>query len=199
MNTYIKSIPYSGIHIPADLYQKLHKYRVTKLSLFLDCLVQYDDFNKLQYNEKILLVKSIEKACYNYTITKSMEKNIMSTWENDIFCDVYHSTCYKISSNIDKTFINNDKFALSIINKTINIDDLPNISSKEIFPELYEKIEDDIKSRSNIKQTVKVTKMYKCSRCKQKQCTIQPRYNRSLDEGVNLIITCQNCKHEWNA
>ena len=40
---------------------------------------------------------------------------------------------------------------------------------------------------------------HKCSKCKENKCTIVPRFNRSLDEGVNLTVTCMNCSFEWNA
>lgn len=191
--------PDAGMPLPSSLYQKLHATRIAKVMLFLDCFGQYDEFGAMSPDGRLDLVCRLERSCYNYTIDKAKEENIMPTWTNDVFGDLYHSICYKISSNVDRAFVNNTRFALNVISGVFDVDQVPRMSSKEMYPAIYDALEAEIRNRANVRKNVKVTSMYRCRMCHKRECTIQPRYNRSLDEGTSLTITCQNCSFEWCA
>ena len=175
-------------------------HRRAKAILFGSCLEHTKQYTLLPYDKKTKLLIKLERSCYNYAINKAADENIMATWSNDIFCDLYHAICYKISSNIDASNdINNTTLINAILSNTIDIDTLPYMTSQELFPSQYTEILQRVEASKNIVQSVKTSAMYRCSKCKQNKCTIENRYNRSLDEGVNLTITCMNCMHSWNA
>ena len=188
--------------IPLDVYfyKKPYNYiRRAKLILFSSLLTEYEDYVLMPYQDQMNLIKKMERACYNCTIEDSNANNIITTWENDNFCNIYHSICYKISSNLENGgLVHNPNIALKLLNDKISIAELPKMTSPELFPQKYEKIQSRIEISKTVKQTVKVTSKYTCRKCKKSECTEENLYNRSLDEGVNIRITCNNCSHRWN-
>jgi DNA-directed RNA polymerase subunit M/transcription elongation factor TFIIS len=173
--------------------------RRAKLIVFNSCLTPYKEYQILPYKDKMKQIKNIERACYNYVIDKAYEENIMTSWDVDLFKELYHIICYKISSNLEQGgIVGNPNLAKSILSGTISLEHLPRLSSQEMFPQKYKEIIERVEASKSVVQTVKTSAMYKCSKCRENKCIIAPRYNRSLDEGVNLTITCLNCQHEWN-
>jgi DNA-directed RNA polymerase subunit M/transcription elongation factor TFIIS len=174
--------------------------RRAKITLFTVVLSDYKEYQELSEEQKLLLADKIENSCYNTLLEKAKDENISNTWENPIFEDTYHSICARISSNIDMhNKVKNINLVSSILNGSINIDQLPKLSSQEIFPEKYSEIINKIELSKSASITVKTSSLYRCRRCHQNKCTIENRYNRSLDEGVNLTITCVACGNQWNA
>lgn len=147
---------------------------------------------------KEYIVKNLERGCLNRTIVKSNDYNIRGVWSNPKFVSLYHDICYKIASNLDVTsVINSDYITKKILKNEVNINMVANMSSKELCPKKYEKIDMKINQRTNLERKIKYSELYRCRKCKRNQCTTERRYNRSLDEGVNLTIICLFCGHEW--
>ena len=116
------------------------------------------------------------------------------------FRDLYHEICYKIAVNIDSKSIIGSIHLISLIrDKNVNLSDIANLSGKKLCPEKYEKITKKINLRVNQEVKIKYSSLYRCFRCKNNKCTSERVYNRSLDEGVNLLITCTVCYNEWGA
>ena len=176
-----------------------NKQRRAKLILFMHVFLQHDEFKNYTNENKFLLIERVERACFNHTISKATELNIPMRWDCDLFFDVYTLICAKISSNIDQEDdIKNPYLANAILTGKIEIGDLPKMTSQELYPEKYVSVLSKIEVAKNIKQTVKTTTMYWCKRCKRNECTYEPRYNRSLDEGINLTVHCVTCGNSWN-
>jgi len=188
--------------IPLDVYfyKKPYNYtRRAKLILFCSLLTEYEDFVLMSYPLQMDLIKKLERSCYNCTIEDANANNIIAAWENDNFCNIYHSTCYKISSNLEiGGMVSNPNIAIKLLNDKISAAELPKMTSPELFPQKYVKIQSRIELSKSVSQTVNVTSKYTCRKCKESKCTEENLYNRSLDEGVNVRITCDNCGHKWN-
>ena len=139
------------------------------------------------------MVKRIERSCYNASVFKADDEDIRNTWSNPRFVDIYATICVKISNNLEDS----EKLFTKIIDGTIPVKRLAFMSSQELQPELHKKIIGKIEVR--FKQVIhfKECKLYKCAKCKSKKCKAEKLYNRGLDEGVNLEITCQECGHKW--
>ena len=189
---------------PLDIVFYQTEYNVirrAKALLFITGFKEHEDnikFIELINLQKIIL--DIENACYNYTINKANEENIPADWSNDLFTEIYHATCAKIYSNISKKCgVSNDKLIYHIVGGKLDINRLPYMSSQEIFPEKYKELISKLEASKNVIRTIKTTSMYKCRRCHKNECTEENRYNRSLDEGVNLTITCMSCGYQWNS
>jgi DNA-directed RNA polymerase subunit M/transcription elongation factor TFIIS len=146
------------------------------------------------------IAEKIESGCLNRTIDKSRYYNIRAIWETLKFRELYHDICYKVAVNIDPSSVIGSIHLINLIkNKTVDFVNIANLSSKTLCPEKYEKINKKINLRVNQEVKVKYSTLYRCFRCKNNKCTSERVYNRSLDEGVNLRITCTVCYNEWGA
>jgi DNA-directed RNA polymerase subunit M/transcription elongation factor TFIIS len=176
--------------------------RRAKALLFITALNEHNEYNDYKkHNEhKQKIIVDIENACYNYTVKKANEENIPSEWASELFKEIYHAVCAKIYSNLSKySGVNNYYLINNIFNDTIDINKIPYMSSQELFPDKYKDLISKLEASKNVSRTIKTTSMYKCRRCHKNECTEENRYNRSLDEGVNLTITCMSCGFQWNA
>ncbi len=187
--------------LAAEFYdKKFNSIRRAKLSLFDKCLSAYLEYQSMTSPEKMNLIQKLERSCLNTTVLKAKEENIPPTWNNYLFQEIYHSICYKISSNLEADgIVKNPRLALDIIRGKLNIFILPRMSSQDLFPDKYAEIIEKIERSKNATHTVKTSAMYKCRRCFKTECTIDNRYSRSLDEGVMLEIQCRSCHLTWNA
>lgn len=152
------------------------------------------------YSTKEDIVKYLERGCLMRSIEKAKTHNIRCVWSNDKFVSLYHSICYKVSSNLDpNSCIQSDYILKKIFNNDVNLVNIANMTSKELCPKKYEQISEKVNKRTNFERKVKFSEMYRCRKCKRNQTTTERRYNRSWDEGVNLTIHCLFCGYSWCA
>jgi DNA-directed RNA polymerase subunit M/transcription elongation factor TFIIS len=182
-------------------YQKpYNRVRRSKIMLFTSSLDPYEKFRSMTKEIREETLCLIERACYNHTIDVAHTENIVASWEDHNFNDIYHSICYKISVNLEPIgLVSNPTLAKSLLNGDIDVKQLPLMSSVDMFPQQYTKTLKRIEASKNASQTVKYTTMYTCGRCYKKKCTIENVQNRSLDETGGLIITCVNCGNTFGA
>ncbi len=200
-NTYVVTAPKGADPLPVKYYEKRYNtVRRAKLILFSSVFKQHPKFLEKTVTERFALIEKIERACSNYTIDKSKELNIPTKWENQDYQYIYSIICAKIAANIDQTNnVCNTYLCNAILQNEIDVTMLPKMTSQELFPEKYKTVLSKLELSKNVEKTVRTTAMYTCRRCKKSECTYENLYNRSLDEGVNLIITCVSCGKEWKA
>ncbi len=198
---YKMQIPRDADPLPVVYYKKPYNTcRRAKFILFSSVFKQHGKFMELSILERFKLIESIERACFNYTIDKAKENNIPTKWDNEDFQYIYIVISSKIASNIDQTnAVKNTYLPDAILNGTVDINKLPRMTSQEMYPEKYKTVLSKLELSKNVARTVRTTAMYTCRRCKKSECTYENLYNRSLDEGVNLIITCMSCGLEFKA
>jgi DNA-directed RNA polymerase subunit M/transcription elongation factor TFIIS len=172
--------------------------RRAKITLFDNSLSCYENYKSLPLKEKINILSTLEKTCYNYCITKADKENIIAHWESELFVFLYNSICYKISVNISLDLINNKQLAEDILNDKIDIQSLPKLSSCDIDKKKYMNIIEKIEQGKSIVFTQKFSKMYRCRKCGESKCTTENKIKQSIDEGVGLLIRCVNCNHSWD-
>jgi DNA-directed RNA polymerase subunit M/transcription elongation factor TFIIS len=176
------------------------RVRRSKIMLFTSSLDPYEKFRLMSIKARDCILSDLERACYNHTIDVAHNENIIASWEDHNFEDIYHSVCYKISVNLEPIgLVSNPTLAKTLLNGEIDVKKLPLMSSVDMFPQKYTKTLKRIEASKNASQTVKYTTMYTCGRCKEKKCTIENVQNRSLDETGGLIITCVNCGNQFGA
>ena len=98
-----------------------------------------------------------------------------------------------------KKYYDEKKYAIKdkVVNKDCVLRDIANLTDKELCPDIYIIIDKKIETRNNLKTTIKFSELYKCFKCKRNQCTTERVYNRSIDEGINLMINCTFCGNRW--
>lgn len=148
----------------------------------------------------IILSRNIEKSIYNYTIKLSKEKNIKRIWENNIFKNLYLSKIRSLYSNISDCYIQNKNFKNKVLNGEIDIDNIANLSSYDIFPENWKDLIDEKMKRDKLKFELKpeaMTDVFKCRRCNSRSCSYYEVQTRSADEPMTQFINCLNCGNRW--
>lgn len=200
-NNVLYAIPENADPLLIKHYEPPYNvYRRAKLTLFSSSFNTNEIFFTYSIDKKFDLIEKIENILYEYSIVKANEANIPANWNTDNFKDIYNVNCAKISANISQTnSVKNTYLPAAIFRNEIDICNLPKMTSFELYPEKYKSIISRLELSKNVVSTVKTTSMYTCRRCHKKECTLENRYNRSLDEGVNLTVTCVACGYEWNA
>lgn len=188
---------YKGaIPLPIDPFYKddYNSIRRLKTIVISSILSKYSPFIELTPAAQIDILIHIENSCANETIRKARDSNIRCVWDNTQFTDIYHTVCYNISSSLDQGSIS---LIDRIISKDININNIANLSCKDLLPEKYEFITNKTNKRINIEQTTKYTKMYFCKKCKNNKTSVERVQARSGDEGSSFHITCLFCGTKW--
>ena len=204
----IKEYP-NSVCLNNYLYEKkeYNIIRRCKILLFSNCLGSYESICAIN-NKKFTKTEcenykrnksiEIEKGCLNKSLKLAKKNNIRCIWENNLFVDIYHNICYKVAINIDpKSCINSQYLRKQIINNKIDAYNIASMTSKEMCPNRYKKIDSDLEKRNNIEVSVKCSKMYKCRKCKTNNTQSVSKQNRSLDECNNFFVTCMTCGHAW--
>ncbi len=183
--------------LPLTMYfyenKSYNEIRRIKIILFSHICNSYDDFKKLSTPDQYKLIRRIERSCYNATIAKAEDLDIRNTWSNPPFLDMYITICAKISVNLE----NSESLFLKVLNRVISTEGLARMSSQQLRPELHADIMAKIAERCSQVIQYKECNLYKCAKCKSKKCRAENLYNRSLDEGVNIQVTCCDCGHKW--
>lgn len=194
-----REVVYQGVKMPLNISTEYELIRRVKWQTFGYLLNQWNKFSDLPLEQKQCVITELEKSFCCYVKQLAQDRNIPQDWENENFIELYHAVCAEILANIDINNIANHSLVMGIIDNTINIEQLPRLSASELFPAKYVDILNRIEQAKNVSTTVRTSKMYTCRRCKRSECKIENRYNRSLDEGTNLSITCVACGNQWNA
>lgn len=145
------------------------------------------------------IIMQLEAAIYAEAHSRAKHNGIVCLWDSDDFLDIYNVTSYKATSNLDADIVKNATLADQFITGQISAKQLATSTSQELFPQMYTEVIAKMMASRAVNQTIRTSSMYKCGKCKSSKCLISSLYNRSLDEGVNLQVTCQVCQHRWTA
>ena len=154
-------------------------------------------------------ISAIEKSIFNWTIEYAENNSIVKTWLDKKFSNVYiNKANHILTSLIPNSYIYNyqgshNDYELLMNNIKTGVIDIHNIAKYQPHDLLPEKwnvyIENKNKRDDNVcnsKQLAK-TDMFKCSKCKKRECSYYELQVRSADESMTVFITCLNCGHRW--
>tara|TARA_Y100001958_G_C21247419_1_gene578699 strand:+ start:7427 stop:7966 length:540 start_codon:yes stop_codon:yes gene_type:complete len=177
----------------------------------MDCVTKYSNINdeirkKVVFKiDKIIddvsLSRNIEKSIYNSIIKECRMKHIHRSWSNIIFKKMYLSKVISIYSNLNKdTYIKNISFLNRIRSKEINVEDIGNMTSIDIFPENWKELINKNFERYKKLREYKpeaMTDIFKCRKCGSRKCSYYELQTRSADEPMTQFITCLKCNTRW--
>jgi DNA-directed RNA polymerase subunit M/transcription elongation factor TFIIS len=181
------------------LTKEYNSMRRAKIILLLATFNKYHKFATMPQKQKEEIVSKIESGCLRHAHEKAMENDTIVNWENDSFADIYHSICFRITTNLDPELVHNEAFCHRILSGEIPYDSLSKLSSQEIFPEQYKDVMEKMNKSKQVSTAVKTSSLYRCGRCKENKCIIESVINRSIDEGASIKVTCANCGMWWFA
>ena len=198
-----------NINIPIKLYQNKHYNQIRRSYILIlsSLLEKYENFRILLNNKKQKIIIDIELSCYNYVLQKANELGYIISWDNPQFEYFYRTIISKITKHLDiesevhQNLEEVDKYYLfkNILNDNIPIPSIPYLSSYQLCPAKSEKINQQIKTRTQQKIIHKTSTLYTCRNCKKKEVKMIEYQGRSLDESSNLSLTCIYCGFHWVA
>jgi DNA-directed RNA polymerase subunit M/transcription elongation factor TFIIS len=191
----------NSIPLEFDIFYKENyvAHRRLKIILISEILGQLQEFRDKEYKEKVSIICSIEQGCYDEACRQVTDLDLDIDWDNPMLYSAYNYIVGNLLQNIDPNSMINSRYLLDkIMSGTIDLTQLGHMSSEDLCPEKSAEIRNRIAERSDVKVSTKSSTMYRCSKCKKNECTLERRHTRGLDEATNYRATCIFCKHSWN-
>ena len=153
----------------------------------------------LRLQEILHFPEIIEKSIYNATIKEARIRFIERSWDCVRFTWIYKKNFLKVYSNIKTN--QNSTFVLNKIKYGIwEPEKIVSMKAQELYPDMWENIilnnkkKMDLLSSENKGQG---TAMFKCGKCKERNCTYYQMQTRSADEPMTTFVTCLSCNNRW--
>jgi len=147
------------------------------------------------------LTRQIEQQLFNLSIKVAKEKCMKRIWDNVLFKQLYISKIRSFYSNICETsYIQNPDFKQKILTGSIKVEDIPQLSVYDIYPDNWTELLDKKIQRDKLKYEMKpqaMTDQFKCRKCSSRSCSYYEVQTRSADEPMTQFISCLECGNRW--
>ena len=118
-----------------------------------------------------------------------------------MFQYLYINKAKLLIENIDEnSYVKNKRLKQRILDKEFKPHELSFMESTNIFPEIWNNILDmKMKQEENFHNSKQVAKtdVFKCGKCKKRECSYYELQVRSADESSTIFVTCLNCGNRW--
>lgn len=145
--------------------------------------------------------KDMEIGIYNWCIEECIKRRIAKNWNNPKFYRLYIEKARSVISNIDKdSYIQNSKLIDRLNEKEFCPHEIAFLKPENIHPDRWRSSVDALMKKYENAYENKVTAMtdmFKCGKCKKRECTFYEMQCKSADESTTIFIRCINCGHSW--
>lgn len=144
----------------------------------------------------LVLCDNLERGIYNYALRKANDLNVVKSWNDSMFVELYVERLRTIYTNLQNEPLLRRRF----LDKTQPAHEFAFMSHQEMCPERWAKRIADKKIRDEFKYTPQQeasTDQFTCRKCKSKQCTYYQLQTRSADEPMTIFVTCISCGSRW--
>jgi DNA-directed RNA polymerase subunit M/transcription elongation factor TFIIS len=147
------------------------------------------------------MVKDLEIGIFNWTINYADNNGIRKTWKDTLFKKIYTQKMRSVLDNLDSSsYLSNVRLIERLRENEFKPHEIPSLDMTTIFPEKWTTILDKRMKKEenfhNSKQVAK-TELFKCSKCKKRECSYYELQVRSADESSTIFVTCLNCGNRW--
>jgi len=146
-------------------------------------------------------IKDMEIGIYNWSIMEASSRGIVRNWDNVRFKQLYVEKARSVLSNIDESsYVNNKRLLQRCKEKEFFPHDIAFMNPENVHPDVWKtSIDAMMKKYENAyeNKVVAMTNMFKCGKCKKRECTFYELQTRSGDEGTTIFIRCVNCGNSW--
>lgn len=140
---------------------------------------------------------NLEIGIFNFAIKESTKNKIIKKWENPLFVQIYRDRLYSIYTNI-----NDSNLVQKIKSNELTPQNIAFMTHQEMNPSHWKTLIDKKMKRDSHRFDKKVqasTDMFKCRKCKSKNCTFYELQTRSADEPATIFVTCLDCGKNWRS
>lgn len=145
--------------------------------------------------------KDIEIGVYNWSLDTAANNGVAKSWNDKIFKNIYTSKCRSVLANVDSnSYIKNARLLSRIQDGEFKPHDIAFMDMVNVFPEKWTDILDlRLKQEQNFHNSKQVAKtdMFKCGKCKKRECSYYELQVRSADESSTIFVSCLNCGNRW--
>jgi DNA-directed RNA polymerase subunit M/transcription elongation factor TFIIS len=146
-------------------------------------------------------IRSLERSIYETAYNYSQKNYVARSWKSPIFVEIYRQIIRSVCSNIHpESPVKNHRLLARVIEGEFKLQDIPSMTSYEMFPEKWFALKDKLLQREQKileGNKSRATDQFKCRRCHKRECTYYELQTRSGDEPMTIFITCLNCGKEW--
>lgn len=146
-------------------------------------------------------IKDLEVGIFNWTIEYSNDNKIIKNWKNPRFYKIYIEKARSVVSNIhDKGYLENKRLVARLGENEFKPHEIAFMKPENVFPERWkETVDAYLKKYENAyeRKDVVVSSLFRCGKCKKKECTYFEAQTRSADEGATVFVSCLNCGNKW--
>jgi len=150
-----------------------------------------------QYVPDETLARNCERGVYNSSIDVCQKYNIPCAWRNSSFVNIYNARFIYVMHALER----NDNAIVEAINhRNILPHAIAYMQSHEINPNARFSERAHADKRAKFAFTRKnhaTTQMYRCRKCKSKECQHTQIQTRSADEPMTTFVECLNCGFQW--
>ena len=148
-----------------------------------------------------IVCKDIEIGIFNWCIQYANEQEYAKSWKNPKFVNLYIEKARSIVYNLDpESYIQNTNLLNRVKEKEFLPHEVAFMKPENLFPDrwkdsveaLFKKYENAYENKVHA-----MTNMFKCGKCKKRECTFTEVQLRSSDEPMTLFIRCINCGNSW--
>lgn len=158
-----------------------------------------DAFKSIGLNE--LSAQDLEIGVYNWALQFADKHKVIKNWKNTRFLNIYKNKAMSMHANLDpSSYIGNNRFMTRLQDKEFLPHEMSFLAHSTTFPDRWkDAIDKKVKKDEHIfeERPEAMTDMYKCGKCKKRECVYQELQVRSCDEPMTIFITCTNCGNRW--
>ena len=143
----------------------------------------------------------LERGIFNHTLDHAGKHKVRRVWENPEFHHLYTIHVQRVVSNLDAgSYIANGRLLKRLRDGEFQPQAVASMSYSDLYPEKWgDMIEKTMKREAKMLEVDKsaATDMFKCGKCKKRECTYYEYQTRSADEPMTQFIRCLNCNNRW--
>ena len=175
---------------------------INEINIIFDTFEEIQRLFKIKYTCVNNFPEIIEKSIYNKSIKDAKNKLIERSWDSPSFKLLYKNGYLKVINNIKNN--KNSQFVLNQIKyRYFEPNEIVNMSYQKLYPELWKQImlnnlqRDERMEKTSKEENQEGTDMFRCGKCKKRNCTYYQMQTRSADEPMTSFITCLSCSNRW--
>ena len=145
--------------------------------------------------------RNVSIQVLQWSANEAKKDCIASTWTSKDFRIIFHNKCFNILQHLDTLSRVKDKTAINCILNGATPEEIVNKTLYELAPDISHEFREKVHMQSNIVNSVKTTKMYKCPNrsCGANKAKFNIQQTRSADEAATIQLVCLECGKQWIA
>lgn len=146
-------------------------------------------------------VNDLEIGFYNWALEFADRCCMLKIWSNKQFAQIYVNKSRSVIDNLNpNSYIGNERLLVRLKEGEFAPHELAFMEPSQMFPERWSSILDArTKREENFHDNRQIAKtdMFRCGKCKKKECSYYEMQVRSADESSTIFVSCLNCGNRW--